>query len=193
MTRKLWIDQQWPGAPFRVREAVGDEITTVAEFALEEAAQLYIDEHAPQPQVESEGGSTAAAPARKKARDEEEAPVVDPHEAAHIQAHVKVYMVIFAALAALTLITVGASYIHFGSHAWNIGVGLLIALVKGSLVACYFMHLLTERGFVFWVLGLTAGFFMLLLLLPSATDRGNPRIEHSVYVDAAQPGESTGH
>ena len=35
-------------------------------------------------------------------------------------------------------------------------VALLVALVKGSLVACYFMHLISEKKLIYAVLALTA-------------------------------------
>jgi hypothetical protein len=48
-----------------------------------------------------------------------------------------------------------------------------VACVKGSLVACYFMHLISERGMIFWVLTLCAVFFIALLLLPVVTTQTN--------------------
>jgi caa(3)-type oxidase subunit IV len=52
-------------------------------------------------------------------------------------------------------------------------VALLIATVKGSLVACYFMHLISEKKLILWVMLLTVVFFIVLLLVPTftATDR----------------------
>jgi len=41
--------------------------------------------------------------------------------------------------------------------------------VKGTLVAAWFMHLLSERTLIYWVLGLTAVLFVPLLLLPTLT------------------------
>ena len=46
---------------------------------------------------------------------------------------------------------------------------LLVATVKGSLVACYFMHLISEKKLIYAVLGLTFVFFVVLLALPSLT------------------------
>jgi caa(3)-type oxidase subunit IV len=48
-------------------------------------------------------------------------------------------------------------------------VALLVAIIKGSLVACYFMHLISEKKLIFAVLGLTAVFFLALLSLPVFT------------------------
>jgi hypothetical protein len=48
-------------------------------------------------------------------------------------------------------------------------VALFIAAVKGSLVACFFMHLISERRMILGVLALTLLFFLVLLLLPMYT------------------------
>ena len=47
-------------------------------------------------------------------------------------------------------------------------VALLVATIKGSLVACYFMHLISEKKLIYAVLGLTVAFFVALLALPVA-------------------------
>ncbi len=85
-----------------------------------------------------------------------------------IKKHIVVYYKVFAALAVLTTLTVAISYLDFGIGA-AVLVAMLVASVKGTLVACYFMHLLTERGMIFWVLGLCAFFFALLMVLPVVT------------------------
>jgi len=41
---------------------------------------------------------------------------------------------------------------------------------KGSLVALFFMHLNHERKMIYWVLMLTAVFFVVLMLVPIATN-----------------------
>ena len=48
-------------------------------------------------------------------------------------------------------------------------VALLVATVKGSLVACYFMHLISEKKLIYAVLVLTVVFFVALLALPVLT------------------------
>ena len=88
--------------------------------------------------------------------------------AEEIRKHVRVYIGVFAALAALTIITVGLSYLHL-SPFWAVAFALLVATVKGSLVACYFMHLISEKAIIYWVLILCLIFFVHLLLLPVAT------------------------
>ena len=84
-----------------------------------------------------------------------------------IQSHIKIYMMVFASLAVLTIVTVAASYLELSSGE-AIFLALVIASVKGSLVACFFMHLLSEKAFITWVLMLTAGFFFILMFVPLA-------------------------
>lgn len=83
-----------------------------------------------------------------------------------IKKHVKIYLTVFAALAALTMITVGASYLDL-SQSEAILLALAIASVKGSLVASYFMHLISEKALVTWILILTVSFFFILMFLPA--------------------------
>jgi cytochrome c oxidase subunit 4 len=88
--------------------------------------------------------------------------------AAEIDRHVRVYVTVFVALMALTIVTVTVSRFHLPvSEA--VTVALIIATIKGSLVACYFMHLISEKKLIYAVLGLTAVFFVVLLALPSLT------------------------
>ncbi len=80
------------------------------------------------------------------------------HEALeHIHKHVRTYITVFVALMALTVITVAASYLHLNLKA-TIALALFIATVKGSLVAGYFMHLISEKKTIYIVLILTVLF-----------------------------------
>jgi cytochrome c oxidase subunit IV len=88
--------------------------------------------------------------------------------AADIDRHVRVYITVFVALMALTIVTVAVSYLHL-PLAMAVAVALLVATVKGSLVACYFMHLVSEKKLIYAVLALTAVFFVALMVLPFAT------------------------
>lgn len=88
--------------------------------------------------------------------------------AADIDRHVKVYITVFVALMVLTIITVAVSYLHL-PIAMAVAVALLVATVKGTLVACYFMHLLAEKKLIYAVLALTVVFFVALLVLPAVT------------------------
>jgi caa(3)-type oxidase subunit IV len=90
-----------------------------------------------------------------------------------IRKHVRVYIIVFVALLVLTGITVALAEAHFLSTPMAIVAALIVACVKGSLVACYFMHLISERGMIFWILGICALFFIVLLLLPIFTELSN--------------------
>jgi len=52
----------------------------------------------------------------------------------------RTYYRVFAALIALTLLTVFVSFLELGP--WHTTVGVLIGVVKASLVGLFFMHLL---------------------------------------------------
>jgi cytochrome c oxidase subunit IV len=98
---------------------------------------------------------------------------VDDHHAVDghhvdIDKQVKIYITVFVALMALTLITVAVSYLHLPPAA-AITVALFVALVKGTLVACYFMHLIAEKKLIYAVLIVTVAFFVVLLALPVLT------------------------
>ncbi len=88
--------------------------------------------------------------------------------AADIDRHVRVYITVFVALMVLTIVTVAISRFHLPVHL-AVTVALLVALVKGSLVACYFMHLISEKKLIYAVLAITAVFFLALLALPAMT------------------------
>ena len=88
--------------------------------------------------------------------------------AADIDKHIRVYITVFASLMILTLVTVGISRFHFPVPI-AVTVALLVATVKGSLVACYFMHLISEKKLIIAILALTVVFFVALMILPILT------------------------
>ncbi len=88
--------------------------------------------------------------------------------AADIDSHVRVYITVFVALMVLTIVTVAISRVHL-PVAIAVSVALLVATIKGTLVACYFMHLISEKKLIYAVLALTAVFFLALLALPALT------------------------
>jgi cytochrome c oxidase subunit IV len=82
-----------------------------------------------------------------------------------IKKEIRGYLTVLGALATLTLITVGISHLHLPT--WEaIALGLTVATIKGSLVAAFFMHLISERKLIFAVLGFTVFFFAMLLWGP---------------------------
>ncbi|HEX9205899.1 MAG TPA: cytochrome C oxidase subunit IV family protein [Candidatus Deferrimicrobiaceae bacterium] len=78
-----------------------------------------------------------------------------------------VYLAVFAGLLALTVVTVLASYVDMGLM--NVVVALLIASVKASLVALFFMHLKGESRLV-WGFALVPLFFLALIILGTLVD-----------------------
>jgi cytochrome c oxidase subunit 4 len=107
-----------------------------------------------------------------------EAPAGHGHDAEHghlhdghdnspeaIKKEIRRYLLVLAALAALTVITVGISRLQLPT--WEaIALGLAVATIKGSLVAAFFMHLISERKLIFGVLLFTVFFFGMLLWGP---------------------------
>jgi cytochrome c oxidase subunit IV len=90
--------------------------------------------------------------------------MTDAH-AEDVRKHVRIYITVFAALAVLTVVTVAASYLNLPMP-MTVALALLIATIKGSLVACYFMHLISERKMIYATLLLTLVFFVVLMFLP---------------------------
>ncbi|MCZ6508489.1 MAG: cytochrome C oxidase subunit IV family protein [Acidobacteria bacterium] len=83
-----------------------------------------------------------------------------------IQQEKRRYWVVFAALVTLTAITVAVSYLGL-SPGMAVFVALLVACVKGGLVAGVFMHLISEKQAIYSLLLLTVVFFAFLMLGPS--------------------------
>lgn len=90
------------------------------------------------------------------------------HDPAEIDRHVKTYIIVFVSLMVLTIVTVTVSRFHLPVPV-AVTVALLVAVIKGSLVACYFMHLISERKLIYAVMALTVVFFFVLLALPVLT------------------------
>jgi cytochrome c oxidase subunit 4 len=88
--------------------------------------------------------------------------------AVDIDKHVRVYITVFVSLMVLTGITVAVAQFHLPIHI-AVTVALIVATIKGSLVACYFMHLISEKKLIYAVLGLTVFFFIALMTLPAFT------------------------
>ena len=88
------------------------------------------------------------------------------HDSEHIKREVRVYMIVFGSLAVLTGATVAARYLFDLPMGYAITVALIIAGIKGFLVAGFFMHLLSEKKLIYAILALTVIFFVVLLFLP---------------------------
>jgi cytochrome c oxidase subunit 4 len=94
--------------------------------------------------------------------------VAGDHHAVDIDKHVRIYITVFVALMALTIITVAISRLHLPEPV-AVTVALVVAIIKGSLVACYFMHLISEKKLIYAVMLLTVAFFIVLLFVPFIT------------------------
>lgn len=81
-----------------------------------------------------------------------------------VRKHVRVYMIVFGSLAVLTVVTVAVGYIHL-PITQALVVALAIAIVKGSLVAMYFMHLISEKKVIYVTLALTVAFLLFMFAL----------------------------
>jgi cytochrome c oxidase subunit 4 len=81
-----------------------------------------------------------------------------------VSKHIRGYLIIGGTLIIGTVLTVLASQIDLGHH-WNIVLALVIATVKASLVALFFMHLISEKQMIYTVLGFTTFFFIGLMFL----------------------------
>ena len=101
-------------------------------------------------------------------------------DAQHIAKHVKVYITVFIALLFGTLLTVGMYYFHFNSVAVTITIALFIATVKASLVAGFFMHLVSERKAIYAILAFTAFFFAGLMALTIWATHDTPETSQSL-------------
>ncbi len=96
---------------------------------------------------------------------------VSESEAERVRQHIRVYVMVFVALAVLTVVTVAISYLHLPT-VYAIGIALMVATVKASLVALYFMHLISEEKVILWLLLLCAAFLVALMTLPLGTETG---------------------
>ena len=113
------------------------------------------------------------------------------HGEAEVKKYVRTCLVVFSTLMVLTLVTVAISYLHLPTPA-AITVALIVATVKASLVALFFMHLISERHAIYYVLGLTATFFAVLMYMPSGWYHDEVKI-HTLWSVLPQPAEAGHH
>jgi caa(3)-type oxidase subunit IV len=106
-----------------------------------------------------------------------------------IRKSIKTYMMVGAALFVFTGITVAVNQIHLAVPL-AITVALIIATMKGSMVASVFMHLSHEKKWIYGSLILTVIGFAILMLVPSLTIGDN--IGTPIHVEAPAA-EHSGH
>jgi cytochrome c oxidase subunit 4 len=87
---------------------------------------------------------------------------------AAVKKSVRSYMIVFASLMVFTVITVAVSGLHLAVPI-AITVALVIAAMKGSMVAGVFMHLSHEKQWIYGSLVLTVLFFIVLMFVPLFT------------------------
>lgn len=123
-------------------------------------------------------------------------------DAAHAQAHdhehhihggPKLYGAVLGALLFLTVVTVGASMVDFGGGMVNVIIAMLIASLKASLVALFFMHLRWE-GKMNAIIFCSTLFFLGLFLIGCYTDNiSRPPLEPTnLRAAPAAPGPQQG-
>ena len=110
---------------------------------------------------------------------------------AEVKKSVRKYLTIGALLYVGTILTVAANQVHLAVPL-AITVALIIATVKGSMVASVFMHLSHEKKWIYGSLILTVAFFVVLLAVPFLTinDTFGTPIHHEA---AAAAGAHEGH
>ena len=106
--------------------------------------------------------------------------------------YVRTYFMVFAALMVLTVITVAASSLHL-TIPLAIAVALIIAILKGSLVASVFMHLISERPLIVAALLVTAILFTALMVLPVLTAKDSIGTPHTPWTFPVSPAHPTEH
>ncbi|MFT5387531.1 MAG: caa(3)-type oxidase subunit IV [Candidatus Omnitrophota bacterium] len=71
-----------------------------------------------------------------------------------IEKDIKKYKIIYVTLLALTVVTVAVSYLEV--PVWGaVVIALIVATIKSSTVAAFFMHLLHEKKTILWILAST--------------------------------------
>jgi cytochrome c oxidase subunit 4 len=108
------------------------------------------------------------------------------HESAHEHGGPAVYAKTLVALLILTGITVGAAYVNLG--AGNVVVALVVATIKASLVALFFMHLRWDKpvnGIIAMAGFLFLGIFLMFDLLDY--DSRNNFMPQNLHLNADMP------
>ncbi len=79
----------------------------------------------------------------------------------------KIYLLVFATLMLMTLVTVDVAFYNFG---WlNIYLALVIATFKATIVVLYFMHVKFSPRLT-WLFAIAGIFWMIILLVLMLSD-----------------------
>ena len=87
------------------------------------------------------------------------------HDLEHVKEDIRRFNIVGITLGIGTILTVAAYYIHFDNFAYTVALALLIATVKASLVAGFFMHLISEKVMIYAVMAFTFFFFGAMMFL----------------------------
>jgi cytochrome c oxidase subunit 4 len=110
-----------------------------------------------------------------------------------IKKHVKIYLLVFGALLLGTFLTVFMYSVHFSSMAVTITIALFIATVKASLVAGFFMHLISEKKAIYAMMAATVFFFAAMMYLVVWSRAQVPRgAEYPTSKHVPHPAENIG-
>jgi cytochrome c oxidase subunit 4 len=116
-------------------------------------------------------------------------------DAHNIKDEVRKYLIVFAALLILTVVTVAISYLHL-STTMAIVLALIVATFKASLVVLFFMHLISERRVIYMFLSFTVIFFLGVLILPylehHSVPEGTEHTNHRFAVEQPVAHHETG-
>src|ERR1043166_81985 len=115
---------------------------------------------------------------------------MDKSHSHDISKHIKIYVSVFVALLLGTVLTVAMYYQHFDSVAVTVTIALFIATVKASLVAGFFMHLISEKKAVYAILLATVFFFAGMMYL-TVWARGEMPKGTRYVGKVSQPGTTT--
>lgn len=105
----------------------------------------------------------------------------------HPPPNIGLYLGIFGGLLCLTVLTVLVSYWHL-PPAPAIFVGLLIALVKASLVAAFFMHLKGENKLIYYCLGIMCFCLIGFIIIPLDMHLIGDHTTHTAVAEATEEG-----
>jgi caa(3)-type oxidase subunit IV len=107
-----------------------------------------------------------------------------------IRKSIRSYLMIGAALFVFTVITVAVNQVHLAVPL-AITVALIVASIKGTMVASVFMHLNHERQWIYGALILTVIGFIILMTVPMFTVMDG--IGTPIHVEAPAAAHGSGH
>src|SRR5215831_16358599 len=111
-----------------------------------------------------------------------------------VKKSIRTYGTVGGLLLVCTGITVAANQVHLAVPV-AITVALIIAALKGSMVASVFMHLSNEKKWIYGALILTVVFFIVLIFVPLSTihDTIGTPIHRGATVNHQMPEDAEGH